>query len=234
MYLWSRPLALISCVALSLALVGTALQVAAQVTPWGPSGPDGRTRPDASGRRLSAGARVGPIQFDEPEIPLGAVVSGLTITRLEDSRILPLSFVFTVDELPSASATITTTGPPSQTFVLAPFIEGDALGRLQIDLGAPVDQFGFSFALSCSPPAPAAVTVTLRDSMGNFAGSFVVDAVDTGAAFAENEVSVGSPTPVRSLDLVFDDDQGRCVRFVFDRLRYDLSHVVYAPAIARP
>lgn len=89
---------------------------------------------------------VGPIQFTEPEFPLGTVVNGLTVNTLNGVPIVPISFTFSFEGAPSPDCTVAG-GPGTTTYVSDPSIEG-APGTLTIDLGGEGNDFRFGFAVS--------------------------------------------------------------------------------------
>jgi hypothetical protein len=97
-------------------------------------------------------ASVGPIIFSEPEFPMGTRVNGLVVNTLNGTPIDPLSFGYTVGGAPSTDASINF-GPPIQTYVDPPGIEGGTAGTLSIDFGTDVGSVVFGFAMSCVTPS---------------------------------------------------------------------------------
>lgn len=89
---------------------------------------------------------IGPIQFTEPEFPMGAVVNGLTVNTLNGVPIVPISFAFSFEGSPSSDCRVSG-GPGTTTYVSDPSIEG-APGTLTIDLGGDGNDFRFGFAVS--------------------------------------------------------------------------------------
>jgi len=163
----------------------------------------------------------GPIQFTEPEFPLGAVVNGLSITTLNGAPIgATTTFSYTVSGSPSTDSTIAG-GPPPQMFVDPPGIEGGtAAAQLSVNFGQDVDRVGFGWAMSCPQSPPPSVTVTLLDSVGGTVATSNVPGANTGFPFAENQVFMDPVLLFRSMRVTFDDLGGLCTRFFLDNLGY--------------
>ena len=84
----------------------------------------------------------GPIQFTEPEFPVGTRVDGLAISTLNGVPIGATTTFGYTQGWPSPDCTIAN-GPPPQMFVSSPGIEGDAgngQAVLTVDFGADVDR----------------------------------------------------------------------------------------------
>jgi len=161
----------------------------------------------------------GPIQFTEPEFPMGAMVNGLTITTLNGAPIgAPTAFSYTVGGSPSSDSTIAA-GPPPQMFVNPPGIEGGTVGELGANFGQDVDRVGFGWAMNCGQiPAPS-VTVTLLDSGGGTVATATVPGSFTGHPFAEGQVFMDPASLFRSMRVTFTNPGG-CDRFFVDNLGY--------------
>lgn len=168
-------------------------------------------------------ATVGPIIFEEAELPTGTVIDGLVLNTLDGTPLpAPLSFGFTVGGANSMDATVNL-GPPPQMFVVPPGIEGDVTGTLTIDFGIDVSTVEFGFALACVPPAVSpGATVTAFNSADGVVGMTSADAVDTGNIFVENQI-LFSPGTFRYIEVTFGDPV--CGRFLFDNLSYEEAPV---------
>jgi hypothetical protein len=164
---------------------------------------------------------TGPIVFTEPELPVGTVIHNLALTTLNGTPIgATTTFGFTVGGTPSTDCTVNL-GPPPQTFVNPPGIEGDAVSgaQLTVNFGLDVDRVAFGFAFSCGPPQAPSMTVTALDSGGGTVGSVTVPAISSGGIFVENQVQLAPGLPFRSVRV---DVSGSaiCTRFLMDNLAY--------------
>ena len=199
-----------------VALVGLSLlPLAAQAKddPWKvPPGFVARTpQPDVAG----------PIVFTEPEFPLGTTINGLNLTTLNGAPIGATTvFGYLLNGTPSPDCTVAP-GPPPQSFVNPPGMEGGAPGgQLTMDFGMDVSSAAFGFAFSCTPPETPSMTATAIDSGGGTVGSVTVPAVPTaGNIFLENQL-VLQPGPLFRRVRVDVSASAGCARFLLDNLGY--------------
>ena len=216
---WLARRRLTAGMAVWLVLAALPTIASAQGSPWdvegepGPGGPAFQFPGNGATEAL-----IGPITFDEPELPLATVIDGLVLNTLNGVPLAaPLSFGFTVGGVPSMDCTVNL-GPPAQMYVQPPGIEGDAAGTLSIDFGTDVSSVEFGFALACVPPAVSpGATVTAYDAAMNPVGMVTLDAIDTGNAFVENLVQL-APGTFRSIEATWNPI---CGRFLFDNLSYE-------------
>jgi hypothetical protein len=190
---------------------------AAEKSPWAlPAGWAARQGP----ARVAEPDVAGPIVFAEPEFPSGTVINGFALTTLNGLPIgATTTFGYSSNGTPSSDC-IVALGPPPQSFVNPPGLEGGApAGQLTMDFGLDVTRVAFGFAFSCFPPETPSMTVTALDSGGGTVGTATVVAINTGALFLENQVVLTPGLPFRSVR-VDVTASAACTRFLLDNLGY--------------
>jgi hypothetical protein len=162
---------------------------------------------------------AGPIVFTEPEFPLGLHCNDVSLSTLNGTPIgATTTFAYQFQGLPSFDCAIDI-GPPAQTFVDPPGIEGGTQdGQLTLDFGMDVTRVSFGFAFSCIPPETPSVIVTAIDSGGGTVGTITVTAV-TGGPFVENQVLLVPSSVFRRVRVDFNAP-AICTRFLVDNLAY--------------
>ncbi len=123
---------------------------------------------------------------DYSGFPSGTDVNGLTI--------MDVTYAF---DMPDNPATIAG-GPPPQTFVSPPCIEGPGTGMLTLNFSQPVTDITYGFAV-LSPGIPDATTLTVYDAGDNVVGIFSEDGViNTSFPFPEGQLVANFPAAVKA------------------------------------
>jgi hypothetical protein len=173
--------------------------------------------------RLAAPDVAGPIGFTEPEFPTGTLIDSYTLSSLNGVPIgAATTFGYTVSGSPSTNCRIAL-GPPPQSFVNPPGIEGGSLGgQLTLDFGQDVNRIAFGFAFSCGLPDTPSMTVTPLDAGGGTVGTgpVTVTAISTGPFFVENQVLLNPGALFRRVRVDINAAPGTCPRFLLDNLAY--------------
>jgi hypothetical protein len=187
----------------------------AQENPWALPGGAVATSP-----RVVSPDVDGPILFSEPEFPNLEHCTDLAVSTLNGTPIgATTTFDYLVSGLPSPDCAVAPVGPPTQTFVDPPGLEGPALdAQLNMDFGMDVTHVSFGFAFNCLPPDTAAVIVTAIDSGGGTVGTITVPAV-TGSPFVENHALLMPSSVFRRVRVDFSASAA-CTRFFVDNLAY--------------
>jgi hypothetical protein len=145
----------------------------------------------------------GPVAFSETQFPVGTVINGKTVTKLNNTSLpAPLAFTFTVYDTPSSDAAVTDQYTGCLTYLDGNMVKGTTAGVLGIDFGTDVTSVSFGFALATIFDTPMACTITAFDSTGKQVGSATADASQV-FCLSEGEAGLTQATAFRRVKVKF-------------------------------